>query len=266
MVHFENLFDIPHDPIYIGGNDMSKIEYERTIQIRYEHDDEITSDNMKRLAKELQKRGITLCDNWGSSEPVYGYQERVIESSLYSVYVDGSLLFRTPKNYVAYDACNAINELRNSITEGDEPSKVERIDDSRMTKEWRKVQGNYIKLHNMVDDDEIVFSSGRHIMVMDDVKISARIYNGYSYLQLTIETTWTTDGVKRDTEIEDMVVKKPLKIVGEIQRIFESAIKIKKYGYDVDDVEIDCNFKAMTQNESKCSPDIIKMTRAARKS
>tara|TARA_Y100001972_G_scaffold104794_1_gene131928 strand:- start:379 stop:1116 length:738 start_codon:yes stop_codon:yes gene_type:complete len=245
---------------------MSKIEYERTIQIRYEHDDEITKDNMRRLAHELQKRGITLCDTWGGREPTYGYQEKVIESSLYYVYVDRSLLFKTHKNYVAYDACNAINELSNSITEGHEPCTVERIDDTRITKEWRKVQGNYIKLHNMVDDDEIVFSSGRHIMVMDDVRISARIYNGYSYLQLTIETTWNTDGVKRDAEIEDMLVKKPLSIVGEIQRIFESAIKLKKWGYDVDDVVVDCNFKAMTQNESKCSPDIIRMTREARNS
>ena len=63
-----------------------------------------------------------------------------------------------------------------------------------------------------------------------------------------------------------MLVNKPLEMVGEIQRIFESAIKLKKYGYDVEDVVIDCDFKAMTQNESKCSPDIIKMTREARKS
>jgi len=247
---------------------MSNIEYKRTIEIRYEHDDEITSDNMKRLAHELQKRGITLCDNWGSSEPVYGYHERVIESSLYYVYVDRSLLFKTHKNYVAFDAKEAINELRSSITKGDEPCTVERIDDSRITKEWRKVQGNYIKLHDMLEDEEneLLFSNGRHIMVGDDVIVSARIYNGYSYLQLKIETTWRTDGVKRDTEIEDMLVKKPLSIVGEIQRIFESAIKLKKWGYDVNDVVINCNFKAMTQNESKCSPDIIKMTREARKS
>lgn len=245
---------------------MSKIEYERTIQIRYEHDDEITSDNMKRLAHELQKRGITLCDNWGSSDPVYGYQERVIDSSLYVVYMNDELLFKTPKNYVAYDAREAINEHASSISKGAEPCRVDRIDDSRITKEWRKVQGNYIKLHDMVEDESVVFSNGKHHLTWDDVTISARIYNGYSYLQLTIETTWNTDGVKRDTEIEDMLVKKPLSIVGEIQRIFESAIKLKKYGYDVNDVEIDCNFKAMTHNESKCSPDIIRMTREARKS
>ena len=244
---------------------MSKIEYERTMEIRYEHDDEITSDNMRRLAHELQKRGITLCDNWGSSDPVYGYQERVIDSSIYSVYVDGSLLFKTPKNYLAYDAREAINELRNSITEGDEPCTVERVDDSRITKEWRKVQGQYIKLHDMVDD-EIIFSNGRHTMTDDDITVEGRIYNGYTYLQLKIVTTWKTDGVKRNEEIEEMLVNKPLEMVGEMQRIFESAIKLKKYGYDVEDVVIDCNFKAMTQNESKCSPDIIRMTREARKS
>lgn len=242
---------------------MSNIEYKRTIEIRYEHDDEITRDNMKRLAHELQKRGITLCDNWGSSEPVYGYQERVINSSIFKVYMNNELLFKTPKNYVAYDVRDAINE---EARKGSEPCTVERLEEVRTTKEWRKVQGNYIKLHNMVDNEEIVFSSGRHTMVGNGVRISAKIYNGYSYLQLKIETSWQTDGVKRDTEIEDMLVKKPLSIVGEIQRIFESAIKLKKWGYDVNDVVIDCNFKAMTQNESKCSPDIIKMTREARNS
>ena len=251
---------------------MSKIEYQRTMEIRYEHEDEIPMDNMRRLAHELQKRGITLCDNWGSTDPKYGYQERVIESSLYSVYLDGSLLFRTNKNYVAYDARDAINELRSSITEGDEPSTVERMDNVTRTKEWRKVAGNYIKLHNMVDDeiDEtcygVMFSNGRHRMIDDDITVEARIYNGYTYLQLKIITSWKTDGVKRNEEIEEMLVNKPLEMVGEIQRIFESAIKLKKYGYDVEDVVIDCNFKAMTQNESKCSPDIIRMTREARKS
>jgi len=245
---------------------MSKIEYQRTMEIRYEHDNEITMDNMRRLACELQRRGITLCDNWGSSDPVYGYQERVIDSSLYVVYMNDELLFKTPKNYVAYDANNAINEQASSITKGHEPCRVERIDDSRTTKDWRKIQGNYIKLHDMVDDEEVLFSNGRHRIIGDNTTIEARIYNGYTYLQLKIITTWKTDGVKRDTEIEEMLVSKPLEMVGEIQRIFESAIKLKKYGYDVEDVVIDCNFMAITQNESKCSPDIIKMTREARKS
>tara|TARA_R100001440_G_C2493860_1_gene115509 strand:+ start:68 stop:817 length:750 start_codon:yes stop_codon:yes gene_type:complete len=247
---------------------MSNIEYERTIQIRYKHDDEITNDNMRRLAHELQKRGITLCDNWGGSNPKYGYQERVIESSLYLVHMNDELLFKTPKNYVAHDACTAINEHWSSINKGDEPCTVQRVDDSRITKEWRKVQGNYIKLHDMVENspkEYMTFSIGKHRMTEDNVDISGRIYNGYTYLQLTIETTWNTDGVKRTEEIENMLVNKPLSIVGEMQRIFESAIKLKKYGYDVDDVEIDCNFKAITANESKCSPDIVKMTRDARK-
>ena len=245
---------------------MSNIEYKRTIEIRYEHDDEITSDNMKRLAHELQKRGITLCDNWGGSNPKYGYQERAIESSLYMVYLDSNLLFKTPKNYVAYDARDAINEQASSITKGDEPCTVERMDNVTHTKEWRKVAGNYIKLHNLVSEDAFLeFDNGCHYKT-GGISIQGRIYNGYSYLQLTIETTWKTDGVKRDTEIEDMLVTRQLDIVGEMQSIFESAIKLKKYGYDVEDVVIDCNFKAMTQNESKCSPDIIKMTREARNS
>ena len=140
------------------------------------------------------------------------------------------------------------------------------MDNVTHTKEWRKVAGNFIQLHDMVDDDEIIFSNGRHTMTDDDITVEGRIYNGYTYLQLKIITTWQTDGVKRNEEIEEMLVNKPLEMVGEIQRIFESAIKLKKYGYDVEDVVIDCNFKAMTQNESKCSPDIIRMTREARKS
>lgn len=241
---------------------MSNIEYERTIQIKYEHDDEITNGNMRKLAAELQKRGITLRDKW-SNNPTYGFQERVVDTTVYNVYLDNSLLFTTKKYYVAEEVKNAINEQAN-LSEGDEPCYSVEMDGVKRFKEWKRVQGNYIQLDELVDDNSADYSMGKHCM-NDDISIEGQIYNGYSYLLLTIKTSWLTDSIKRSDEIEDMLVTKQLGVVGKMQKIFESAIKLKKWGYDVNDVEIDCNFKAMTQNESKCSPDIIKMTRDARK-
>jgi len=56
----------------------------------------------------------------------------------------------------------------------------------------------------------------------------------------------------------------PLEILGKVQSVVERVLKTKQFGYDVENVEIDCNFKAITLNESKCTPDIVKMTREAR--
>ena len=98
------------------------------------------------------------------------------------------------------------------------------------------------------------------------VYVQAEFQNMYGYLNLKITSSWSSDRTQRDEKIKEMIVERPLDLVGLIQKRFESAIKLKKWGYETNNVEVDCNFRAMTQNESKCSPDIIKMTREARES
>ena len=74
---------------------MSKIEYERTIEIKYEHAEEknqyLGYENMRRLAQELQKRGLTLRDRY-SDFPTYGYIEKTEDTTQYNV----CLLYTSP--------------------------------------------------------------------------------------------------------------------------------------------------------------------------
>ena len=84
-------------------------------------------------------------------------------------------------------------------------------------------------------------------------------------MQLTFTTFWFCETVQRKEAIEEHMVNFPLEILGKVQSVVERVLKTKQFGYDVENVEIDCNFKAITLNESKCTPDIVKMTREARK-
>jgi len=237
---------------------MSKIEYERTIEIKYEHAEEknqyLGYKNMRRLAQELQKRGLTLRDRY-SDFPTYGYIEKTEDTTQYNVFFENVLIFTTHKRYLAFDAKEAMNELGN-----EETAHIDELPSTKTTKEWRSVQGNY--LH--VDDYE--HSMGRTPLTYNDevVYVQAEIQSMYGYLTLKITSSWSSDRTQRDEKIKEMIVERPLDLVGLIQKRFESTIKLKKYGYDVENVEVDCNFRAMTQNESKCSPDIIRMTREAR--
>lgn len=239
---------------------MSKIEYERTIEIKYEHAEDknqyLGYENMRRLAQELQKRGLTLRDRY-SDFPTYGYIEKTEDTTQYNVFFENVLIFTTHKRYLAYDAKEAMNELGN-----EETGYFEELPSTKTIKEWRSVQGNY--LH--VDDYE--YSMGRTPLTYNDevVYVQAEFQSMYGYLTLKITSSWSSDRTQRDEKIKEMIVERPLDLVGLIQKRFESAIKLKKWGYETNNVEVDCNFRAMTQNESKCSPDIIKMTREARES
>jgi len=234
---------------------MSNIEYERTIEINYKHDDEMNKDQKSRFAHELQKRGITLRSRYGT-KPVYGFNEVTKESSEYEVLLNGEPIFTTTRNYVAYEARDRMNEV------SEQTAEVERTEILKTRKEWRRVEGNFIEL----EDYEGEYFSGKHSLNIDGefLYVEASFYQFHRSLQLEIKTSWQTDKIQREDVIKETLVESPLEVVGDIQRIFESVLKLKKFGYDVNDVDIDCNFKAMTQNESKCSPDIIKMTREAR--
>ena len=239
---------------------MSKIEYERTIEINYEHAEDknhyLGYENLRRLAQELQKRGLTLRDRY-SDFPTYGYIEKTEDTTQYNVFFENVLIFTTHKRYLAHEAKEAMNELGN-----EETAHIDELPSTKTTKEWRSVQGNYLHV------DGYDYHYGKTTLEFEGeyVYVQAEVHSNYGYLTLKITSSWSSNRTQRDERIKEMIVEKPLKLVGLIQKKFESAIKLKKWGYDTTNVEIDCNFKAMTANESKCSPDIIKMTREARNS
>jgi len=238
---------------------MSKIEYQRTIEINYEHAEEknhyLGYENMRRLAQELQKRGLTLRDRY-SDIPTYGYIEKTEDTTQYNVFFENVLIFTTHKRYLAFEAKEAMQALGN-----EETAHIDELPSTKTTKDWRSVQGSYLHV------DGYDYNHGKTTLEFEGeyVYVQAEFHSNYGYLTLKITSSWSSERTQRDEKIKEMIVEKPLELVGLIQKRFESAIKLKKWGYETNNVEVDCNFKAMTQNESKCSPDIVRMTREARK-
>ena len=256
MVYFENPFDIPHDSIYIGGYCMTDIIYKRVIEIKYEHEEEMDKTNKKRLASDLQKRGITLRGKYDSSRPIYGFKTVDKQTTTYDIYLDGNMICTLNDSWTRNKVVDAINALDNGRAVAETRKTFKSV------KEWTSVQGNYIQVDNSNDK----YSSWDAGHLLDDVKVVTQVFHGYNDITLKIESSWSVDKIQRDETIREMIVEKPLELVGRIQKVFESAIKLKKYGYNVEDVVVDCDFKVITASESKCSPDIIKMTREARNS
>ena len=256
MVHFENLFDIPYGSIYIEGCCMTDIVYIRVIEIKYEHEEEMNKTNKKRLASDLQKRGITLRGKYNDERPIYAFKTVEKKTITYDIYLDGDLICTLNDSWVRTKVVDAINALQN----GRAVAETRRA--FKSVKEWKQVQGNYIQVDNS-NHNYLSWSGGHEI---DDVEVVAQVFHGYNEITLRIESKWSTDRIQRDETIREMIVETPLELVGQIQKGFESAIKLKKYGYNVEDVVVDCDFKVITASESKCSPDIIKMTREARNS
>lgn len=256
MVHFENLFDIPHDSIYIGGYCMTDIIYTRVIEIKYEHEEEMDKTNKKRLASDLQKRGITLRGKYNDARPIYKFKTVDEKTVTYDIYLDGDLICTLDDSWARTKVVEAINALNNGRAVAETRRTVKSVN------KWTGVQGNYIQ----VDNSNHNYSSWSGGHKIDDVEVIAQVFHGYNNMTLKIESKWSTDKIQRDEIIRQMIVETPLELVGQIQKGFESAIKLKKYGYNTEDVVVDCDFKVITASESKCSPDIIKMTREARNS
>ena len=212
--------------------------------------------NKKRLASDLQKRGITLRGKYDDNRPIYEFNTVEKKTITYDIYLDGDLICTLNDSWTRTKVVDAINALQNGRAIAETRRAVKSV------KEWRQVQGNYIQ----VDNSNHKYSSWQAGHMLDDVKVVAQVFHGYNDITLKIESSWTTDKIQRDETIRKMIVEKPLELVGQIQKGFESAIKLKKYGYNVEDVVVDCDFKVITASESKCSPDIIKMTREARNS
>lgn len=235
---------------------MTDIIYTRVIEIKYEHEEEMDKTSKKRLASDLQQRGITLRGKYDDERPIYEFKTVEKKTTTYDIYLDGDLICTLDDVWTRNKVVDAINDLQNGRAVAETRKTIKSV------KEWTGVQGGYIQ----VDNSNEIYSSWTAGHSLDDVKVVAQVFHGYNNITLKIESSWSTDRIQRDETIREMIVEKPLELVGLIQKGFESAIKLKKYGYNVEDVVVDCDFKVITASESKCSPDIIKMTREARNS
>jgi len=246
------------------------IEYQRTMKIRYEHDERLNQKNEAKLAQQLQKKGLIMIESFWDNKPEYGYTSITESTRNYQIYIAGEYIFDVKYSWIANDVCEG---LSNKFSDVEQFS----ILTEKTGKDWVKPKGNFLvpnfcdkngwAEYKSTDDSLFDFSSLSRtckINFDNDVELRFKLENNYGGMDLIITTFWEVDKVQRKEIIEERMVAFPLEIVGKVQSVVEKVLKTKQFGYDVENVEIDCNFKVITHNESKCTPDIVKMTREAR--
>ena len=250
------------------------IEYNRTMKIRYEHDERLNQKNEAKLAQQLQKKGLNMMETYWSKVPEYGYNSITKKTTRYGIYMDDELVFDV--NYLSH-----AHEIVEGLSNKFDNVSTDKVVNETTKKDWVQPKGSYliphfyedynnIPIYGDVTDKTSIFDFMKierncRIELDNGVQLTIGLSNDYSGMNLIFTTFWYCETVQRKEAIEEHMVKFPLEILGKVQSVVERVLKTKQFGYDVENVEIDCNFKAITLNESKCTPDIVKMTREARK-
>jgi hypothetical protein len=233
----------------------SDITYERTIEMNYGA--KLSDVMFAKLAKKLQDKGISLLGRWDSKAPVYGYNtvERTVQQ--YVITLGEKDVFVTKYQGDANDAFNAFSPLIDGLEQ--ETRTV-----TTTSKKWIEVEGS-----RMLIDLDLDGEQGRYydkpLHYNNDLQMEINLSNGSSGLKLTFIVTWTPEGVQRKDAIEARMVDEVLNDMGLIQGTIEGRLKLKEFGFDVDNAEISCHFDAKTESRSECAPDIINRVKEAKR-
>ena len=145
-------------------------------------------------------------------------------------------------------------------------SIVFQIKTTTTTKKWAEPEGHNVSFGIDLDGAIENFDSWgtNHIAYSNGAKMFVYLDNDYNGMVLRFRVIWEQDKVQRKEAIEEAMVQTVLNDMGKIQKVVESRLKLKKFGFNVDEVAIDCHFDAKTESRSECTPDIIKQVREAR--
>tara|TARA_R110000823_G_scaffold159433_1_gene290839 strand:+ start:485 stop:1228 length:744 start_codon:yes stop_codon:yes gene_type:complete len=243
------------------------IQYERTMRITYGK--RLSDIDFRRLAGALAEQEIYVCGKFDNHTKFnYGYSEKEVNTTDYSV---SSPTHGIIMNCSYRSDAIAVIEGFEHIIEG---IVMEDITTTTTKKVWAEPNGNTVVCSTLARTSTTEFDGinvnfgefGRNELGYDNgVDMLTTIANDYLGLRLTFLITWKCDKIQRTDAIEDNMVNMVKNDMGKIQALFEGRIKLKKFGYDIEDVEIHCHFDAKTESRSECAPDIIKQVRDARK-
>ena len=134
-------------------------------------------------------------------------------------------------------------------------------------KVWAEPKGDTVVFTGTTDGRKNNYNEYgiNNLKYSDDVYMRTQVTNGYGGLTLKFKVTWDCITIQRKEMIEEMMVREVLADMGRLQKVFEGRLKLKKFGYDINDVTINCHFDAKTESRSECTPDIVKQVRDARK-
>ena len=236
---------------------MSGITYVRTMT--FEYDGEFEGENLNRFAHDLQQKGLVLHGKY-SYDVEYGFKEHKEEKTEYQILHNGEVIYSDRW-------CSDRNKCFNAFEKIIDIEKADTVI-TTTTKKWKQVEGTEIRYdYELVEFDGIIGHNQLEYVQEDGSSIAMYVdlaYRSYAGVCVEFKIKWQPKSIQRKEAIEKAMVDLVFNDMVLIKNIIEGRLKLKKYGFDVSNPEVDCNFKAMTFNESKCAPDIIQNIKDAK--
>jgi len=235
------------------------IEYNRIMKINY--GTKMKDTDFRKLCAELAEKGFLITHSHNVAEKSeYGFVETEKSKTVYDIVDDGTHIMSVEWRREARDICAGFKNLIPNID-------FSMVQTTTTKKVWAEPDGETVVYTRDTDGDKnnLDWYGINNMSYSDNVTMRTRVINSYSGLLLKFEVKWPCTTIQRKEKIEEMMVQEVLADMGTLQSVFEGRLKLKKYGFDINDVEIDCHFDAKTENRSECTPDIVKQVRDARK-
>jgi len=240
------------------------INYERTMTLTYPV--EMTNQQYGKLASRLNDKGIMLGGVYSWDKPEldeFGYKAKSEVTKRNVLYANDEAIaecrrYESVLKEVHDELLTLFPEL--DIAYGQTDTEV-------TAKKWFEPKGSYIYVSDLKVEGDV--STNNLFYDFNDeeaaIKMKVRIMRDVSKPKLEFKITWSPKKTQRQEVIQEALVDTVLGDMNLITITLEKILKAKKdWGWNGEDVEIDCHFDAITNRRSDCAPDIIAMVRAER--
>ena len=235
------------------------IQYVRTMKINY--GTKLNEQDFNKLNGALADKGVYTIDTYGSVDTDnYGYIHVEDNTTVYGIVINDQVQFTVDYEFDARIIADGLYNLHKDAFYNEIKTTVK-------AQKWAEPEGTMLTFGFDLDGEVQNFDTWgmNHIAYDNGAKMFVYLTNDYDGMVLRFRVIWEQDNVQRKEAIEAAMVQTVLNDMGKIQKLVESRLKLKRFGYDVEDVAIDCHFDAKTESRSECTPDIIKQVREARR-
>tara|TARA_R100000734_G_scaffold19066_1_gene17812 strand:- start:177 stop:872 length:696 start_codon:yes stop_codon:yes gene_type:complete len=229
--------------------------------MKINYGDKMNDLDFNKLNGALAEKGVYLIDSFSRVDTDnYGYVHVEDNTTVYGIVIEDEVQFTVDYEFDAKIITDGLYNLHKDC-------HYNEINTTVKTQKWAEPEGNQLQFTMPLDGEVQNFDcwGNNHILYENGAKMYAFLDNDYTGMVLRFRVVWEQENVQRKEAIEDAMVQTVLNDMGRIQKAVESRLKLKKFGYNVEEVGIDCHFDAKTESRSECAPDIIKQVREARK-
>lgn len=234
------------------------IQYVRTMKINYGK--QLENDEFNKLSGALAKKGVFLTNTYSAIDTDdYGFKPVERNSRIYGIIINDETQFTVDYESDAHLIVHGLKNLHPDVT-------YNTVKTSTIESVWIEPSGHKLSFNFELDGEvQNFYNWGENLIgYSNGAEMTVSLENDYDGMVLKFQVVWNCETVQRKDDIEDAMVQLVLNDMGKIQKIVESRLKLKKFGYDIEDVDIDCHFDAKSESRSECTPDIIKQVREAR--